>query len=160
MDESAEQLSQQAAALDIQAVRAGEETAKGRTLRAQAADLRVRAIGTRIYPVLVCASCFSITGWRGPADHCDSCLRREQLRAAYTNPHGGWVDVRDIREAPPARPALPLRKRFASLLGRGEDAGRSADHEWLTLVDPDESGPISPETGYQIEVARRDRDPL
>ena len=49
--------------LEDEAIEAGEETAKGRELRAQAAALRVRALGERVYPVLVCGQCFTVTGW-------------------------------------------------------------------------------------------------
>ena len=154
--DSAEELARQAAALDAEAFRVREESAQGRELRARAAQLRVRAIGERIYPVVVCTSCFRVTGWTDAAGRCDDCLRHEQTRAAFADPHGDFVVLADVRQAPPARPAAPLRSRLAALVGKGEDRGRAADHEWLALVEPDESGPISPEAGYQIEVARRD----
>lgn len=154
--ESAEELARQAAALDAEAIRVREESAQGRELRARAAELRVRAIGERIYPVVVCTSCFRVTGWTDAAGRCDDCLRHEQTLAAYADPHGDFVVLADVRQAPPARPAPPLRSRLAAIVGRGEERGRAADHEWLALVEPDETGPISPEAGYLVEVARRD----
>jgi hypothetical protein len=154
MAESAEELSKQALELDAEAARAGDESATGRKLRAQAAELRIRAIGERIYPVSFCASCFRLTGWTDAAGNCDSCVRRRQLLAAYADPHGDLVPMATPPE--PARVAgKPLRSRLAALV----DPGDAANREWLSLVEPDDTGPISPEAGFELEVARRDETP-
>ncbi len=152
MTDSPEELSRRALELDAEAARVGDGTAAGGELRAQAAALQVEALGPRIYPVLVCGSCFRVTGWTDATGNCDTCLRREQLRAAYSDPHGGWVDLTEPAASPQAT-GKPLLKRLAGALGRGEAPG----HAWHVLVEPGETGPISPETGYEIEVARRDQ---
>ena len=155
MDTSSEQLAQQARELDAEGIRLGE-TKAGRELHARAAELRIQAIGPRIYPVLACSSCFRITGWTDPSGCCDACVRRAQFHAAFTDPHGGFVSVRDSR--PPRLPdRKPRRPLLSGLLARGQTRKRAISRAWLTLVDPDETGPISPEAGYQIEVARRDQ---
>ena len=118
----------------------------------------MRALGEKPYPVLVCVSCSRLTGWVGERGACDACLRREQLRSAYADPHGGWVDVSDARTAGrPGSPARPLGLRLAAFAGRGVSREHAADREWLALVDPDETGPISPEAGYELEAAARDQ---
>jgi len=155
VDPSPEQLAAQARELDAEGIRLGETTA-ARELHARAAELRIQAIGLRIYPVLACSLCFRITGWADPSGRCDACVRRAQFHAAFTDPHGGLVSVRDSR--PPRLPDRKPRRPFLSgLLARGQAQKRAVSHAWLTLVDPDETGPISPEAGYQTEVARRDQ---
>ena len=51
-------LLEQAKQLENQAMEQGEETSAGRQLRANAAALRVQALGQRSYPLLICESCF------------------------------------------------------------------------------------------------------
>ncbi len=134
----------------------GEDTTEGREHRARAAQLRLEAVGPRIYPVLICPTCFSLTGWLSETGSCDSCLRRAQTRAAYSNPNGGFVSLDDMRPAP--RDPAPQRKRGPKhiLHGRGAHEREAVDN-WLTSVDPDTTGPISPEEGFEIEVAHRDQ---
>ncbi len=153
MDEAAGRLAQEAAELDARAagLGLGEDSPGGRELRSRAAELRVRALGARVYPVLVCGSCFRLTGWTDGAGCCDDCVRREQLRAAYADPHGGFVNLAGPTPEAPRVAARPLRARLGARLHRDEAAAR----EWLMLVDPDETGPVSPEAGYEVEVARR-----
>src|SRR5262249_24461060 len=55
-------LLEEAHGLDVQALDAEEASDRGRELRAQAAALRVGALGPRVYPVLTCTSCFHLTG--------------------------------------------------------------------------------------------------
>jgi hypothetical protein len=157
VDDHAEQLSHEARELDGEAAHHSETSKEGQRLRARAAELRVQAIGVKTYPVVICRACFHVTGWTGAAGHCDECLRRAQLHAAYADPHGGFVSVVDVRQRPSRPPAPPLRSRFAALVGRGEARDQATRREWIKLVEPDETGPISPETGYRVEVARRDQ---
>jgi hypothetical protein len=121
-------------------------------LRAQAARLRVEALGDRIYPVVICATCYRVTGWTNADGSCDSCVRSAQLRAAYSDPHGGWVGVTDARSSSREPPALPLRARLSTFLKRGNTVERA----WLSRVEPDETGPASAERGFEVEVAKRE----
>jgi hypothetical protein len=136
----------QALRLDAQARDAGEATAEGRELLEQAAQRRVAALGTRSYPVLVCRECLRLTGWTGAGGRCDPCLRRAQLQAAYSDPHGGFVALDDRRTAHPE----PAAKHH--LFGRD----RARVGAWLARVEPDETGPVSPEPGWELEGAERD----
>ncbi len=142
--------------LEDEAIEAGEETAKGRELRAQAAALRVRALGERVYPVLVCRKCFTVTGWLSGEGECDGCLRSAALRSAFSDPHAGWVDV----GAPPPDPTEPEPRGagfgLARLTHPLESRKRALIEAWMSRVEPDDTGPIAPEEGYEIEVARRD----
>jgi len=143
--------------LEAAAIEAGEEGATGRQLRGQAAALRVHALGERVYPVLVCRACFQLTGWLDGDGRCDSCLRRVQRQAAYSDPHGGWVRVEDER-AQPLRPKpanVPLRSRLAALRHPREAHRRALVAAWMAHVRPDETGPIDPEDGYELEIAKR-----
>jgi hypothetical protein len=76
-------------------------------------------------------------------------LRLAQLRAAYSDRHGGFVSLDDRRAE---RPSPKAGRRLG--LPRGRDRARV--DAWLARVDPDETGPISPEPGYEVEVAERD----
>ncbi len=157
-DEHLEALIAKAKELEAEAIRIGEDGAPGRDLRARAAELRREALGERVYPVLVCCACYRLTGWVSAAGECDACVRRSRVQSAYADPHGGWVSAADTRAAAPERhrtPPLPLRTRLAAHLGKGTAPDRSLVHEWLRLVEPDETGPIDPEHGYEIEVAHR-----
>jgi hypothetical protein len=148
----------QANRLDADAIAAGEDGEQGRELRRRAAALRVQALGARSYPVLVCDSCFALTGWLSADGRCDSCLRRAQLQAAYRDPHGGWVALDDTRahahETAPAN--VPLRRRLASLKHHREAHQHAAVESWMAHVRLDETGPVAPEDGYELEAARRE----
>jgi len=142
-----------------EAIEQGEESAPGRELRAKAAALRVQVIGKRSYPVVVCQGCFGVTGWLSSEQRCDACLREEQLEAAYRDPHGGWVSVAAAHVQPSREPkpeSATLRGRLMGLKHPGEAHQRALVTAWMTRVRPDETGPIAPEDGYQVEVARRD----
>ena len=82
-------------------------------------------------------------------------MRRAQLNAAYSDSHAGWVSVADTRRAPAPPPALPLRARLAAGLGRSQARARIAAQRWLAVVEPGDTGPIDPEPGYELEIARR-----
>jgi hypothetical protein len=142
--------------LEAEAIAAGEEEPRGRELRAEAAALRVRALGPRPYPIEVCRDCLHLTGWRDAAGSCSSCLVEARVRSAFSDPAGGWVALHD--ERPPLRRAerAPLRARLAASLGRRQGLDRAAAHAWLARVDPGETGPVSPETGYEVEAATRE----
>ena len=147
-----EQLLGQAAALEKQALEAGEATPRGGELRRQAAELRRQALGPRTYPVLMCSNCFQLTGWLTSAGECDLCARRALVQSAYANPHGGFVDLTDARPPKPESHAS-----FRSVLaGFGLSSDRARVAEWLKLVVPDETGPVEPEENYEVEVAHRD----
>jgi hypothetical protein len=137
--------------LEDEALEAGEESERGRGLRAAAAALRVRALGTRSYPVLVCRTCFDVTGWTDASGECDACLRRARLRSAYVDPRGGWVDLSAPR-ASESEPGAGWLARLASL-AHPEESERDA---WLSRVDPGGTGPVEPEESYEVEVAQRD----
>lgn len=151
-------LIEQAKQLETQAIEQGEETAAGRELRSKAAALRVQALGQRSYPVLVCQNCFAVTGWLDGNQHCDSCLRREQLEAAYHDPRGGWVSLAPtgVAIAAPKPQGAPIRNRLGALRRSHEARDQALVAAWMTRVRPDETGPIAPESGYQVEVAKRE----
>jgi hypothetical protein len=150
------ELPTQVQVLEAQAADAGESSPAGRSLLAQAARLRVQALGERSYPVVVCSECFRVTGWTDAGGLCDPCVRSRQREAAYSDPHGGFVVLGDSR--PVTAPAEP--QAGPSLVGRllgGKGARERARVEtWMTRVEPDDTGPIAPEEGYELEVAHRD----
>jgi len=148
----------QADALSARAMETGEETAEGRELRMQAAELRIQALGERPYPVLICGGCLHLTGWTTREGLCHSCLRRAQTQAAYADPHGGFVVLDDARlshDPPPAAHAGP--GRLGRLLGGRSARERGHVMVWLDHVDPDKTGPVEPEPDYEVEVAHRDQ---
>ena len=142
--------------LEDEAIEAGEETEKGRELRGRAAALRVRALGERVYPVLVCSKCFTVTGWLDAQGECDGCLRAAALRAAFTDPRAGWVDVGAPSPEPSETEERGGHFHVTSLVHARESRRRMLVEAWIGRVDPDGTGPIAPEEGYEIEVARRD----
>jgi hypothetical protein len=122
----------------------------------EAAELRRRALGERGYPVLTCSSCFRLTGWVDASGLCDACLRRAQLDAAYADPRSGWITLPDGRHELAQQPDPPLGKRLAASFGFRKGLRRAVARAWLTRVEPGETGPAAPETGYALEVAHRD----
>jgi len=143
--------------LEAEAARSGDETSSGE-FRIEAARLRVEALGEKSYPVLICSECTRVTGWTSASGQCDSCLRRAQLKAAYSDPHGGFVVLDD------SRPVHRVDHRshsgpgtLARLLGGHTARERATIGAWLARVDPDVTGPIDPEPGFGLEVAHRDQ---
>lgn len=150
-----DELLEQARRLDAEAIRVGEEGAHGRALRAQAAALRVEAIGARVYPVLVCAACFRISGWTGDGGRCDLCLRHEALRAR--SGAVGWPSQpAAVYPGPKPSPPLPLAARLAAGLGSRARLERALAFRWLERVEPAQTGPIDPEQGFELDLALRD----
>ena len=98
--------------------------------------------------MLTCSSCFHLTGWLSTRGTCDTCVRREQLQAAFADPHGGWVSLEPV--APPAASA----HRKSGVFRRRRDERVVAS--WLRHVEPGDTGPVDPEAGYELEVAVRD----
>jgi hypothetical protein len=127
-------------------------------LRLKAAQLRVDALGEKSYPVLVCTECARVTGWISESGQCDSCLRDTQLQHAYADPHGGWVVLDDARPAhkhvehPHHGPGAVHR-----LLGGHAARDQAVVGAWLERVDPDTTGPVEPEQGFEVEGAHRDQ---
>jgi hypothetical protein len=144
--------------LESEAAKAGEKTHSGLELRMEAARLRVAALGAKSYPVLVCPECARVTGWLSADGRCDSCLRRAQVKAAYTDPHGGFVVLDDGRPLHrDDHPAHDGPGALARLLGGHAARDRTLADAWLSRVDPDTTGPIDPEDGFGLEVAHRDQ---
>ncbi len=140
--------------LDAEAMGLGEEGADGRELRARAARLRVEALGERPYPVLVCTSCFRLTGWTTAEGACDFCARRAAARAAE-RASGGWLPAAAATPSPEAAGGAPSRGFAARLGGRRRRAEADA-RAWIAVVDPGETGPIEPAEGFELESAARD----
>lgn len=155
MTPEAEQLLEEARRLDAQSITVGEDTLPGRTLRAQAAARRVEAVGPRPYPVLVCGFCFTLTGWLDERGACDRCGRRA-ARLAAEAASGGWYKGTVDYPHAVAPPPLPLSLRLASWTGRRAKLSRARTLRWLEQVEPDQTGPIEPETGFELEGAFRD----
>ncbi len=130
--------------------RAAEQVGPGAAaLRQRAAHLRLWALASRPYPVVVCRSCATVTGWLSADGTCDRCVRLRAVSESFADPHGSWVDLRDIR--PPLGTAK--RRRLSLRLRSGDDAVR---REWRRLSEPGETAPILPEAGYELEVAHRE----
>ena len=144
-----DQLVARARELEAAAERATGEGRSGDALRKEAAALRIRALGERPYPVLVCADCSQVTGWLDEAEVCARCARSRELREAWTAPHGGWVDLTDHSASAP-RAGRKLR------LGRRPHREDAALKSWLAHVEPGVTGPSAPQAGFELEVAQRD----
>jgi hypothetical protein len=146
-----QQLVARAQELEAAAERASAEGRPSDALRQEAADLRVRALGERPYPVLICAHCQRLTGWVDGAGICERCAQAHELRQAWSAPHGEWVDLTDQRAGKTAA---------RSGLGFALRSRKAREHavmtSWLARVDPGTTGPITPETGFELEVAQRD----
>ena len=129
-------------ALDDEALEASG--AKKDELRKRAADLRVEALGVRPYPVLVCASCYDLTGWLDESGVCTTDAIRQQQDGS-----AGFVDVRDDRPRYADAPE-PVGRRVARALGLGRRRDRA--REWLMWIEPGATGPVDPEEGWEIEA--------
>lgn len=146
-----EELLEQAAALEDEAVaRHGDDPEAGE-LRRRAAKLRVEALGPKPYPVQICAVCFHLTGWVGADGACSSDLR---LRREHADPNR--LGAPDLRMHAPPDP-VPLLRRVKRSLGVGGAHDRA--REWLTKVDPGETGPVEPEEGWALEWPVRFEQP-
>ena len=143
--------------LEAEAARRGEDSSSGPALRKEAAQLRVQALGERPYPVVICSECFRVTGWLDVRGRCDACLRQEQLRAAYADPRGGFVTLGDNRPAHHDAAEHAAAGGLSRLLGGRAARERALADAWLAHVDPDTTGPIDPEDGYELERPHRDQ---
>jgi len=132
-----------ASALDAEAVAAHSDERPQAVLRRQAAELRAQALGPKPYPVLICTSCFHLTGWLGADGVCAPDLRHRSHTAS------GWPSTEDRRPPLPAE-AGPLLRRMRRTLGLGGRHDRA--RAWLTRVEPGETGPVAPEEGWELEV--------
>ncbi len=148
---------ERARALDAEAIAVGEDGPRGRELRTQAAALRVEAVGERVYPVVVCTSCFRLTGWTTAAGSCDACARHAARRAAEAGA-GGWGSAAAQAPFPQplTAPALPLGVRLAASIGARGALHAALARAWREHVEPGDTGPIDPEPGYEVEGAVRD----
>jgi hypothetical protein len=126
-------------------------------LRQEAAD-RVRALGEKPYPVLVCSACFKLTGWLGSGERCDTCIDREQRKSAYSDPSGGWVDLGGGARERPAEAGASGWKRAAAAVGWRGPLREQSVEIWMRHVEPGETGPVDPEDGFQIAAADRTED--
>ena len=129
-------------ALDDEALEASG--AKQDELRKRAAGLRVEALGSKPYPVLVCGACFALTGWLGDDGVCAEDAMRRQADGS-----GGFVDIRDDRPRYEDAPA-PVGRRVARALGLGRRRDRT--REWLMWIESGATGPVDPEEGWEIEA--------
>jgi hypothetical protein len=149
-----EALLRQAAALDERVT--GEGKAEEEQLRREAAGLRVRALGERPYPVLICATCFRLTGWLGSGDRCDRCIDRELRKAEYSDPGAGWVDLTGHAWHQQPIEVSPTRwKHVAASVGWRQPLREERVAIWMSHVEPGETGPVDPEDGFEIAVADR-----
>jgi hypothetical protein len=137
----------------------GARKAEEEQLRGRAAELRIQALGEKPYPVLVCETCFKLTGWLGSGNRCDTCIDGELRKAAYEDPSGGWVDVGG-RRSPQGPVEAPTHgwKRAAAAVGWRGPLREERVAVWIGHVEPGETGPIDPEDGFEIAVADRAED--
>jgi hypothetical protein len=158
-DQTTEPLLRDIKRLEAEALAEGETTERGKRLLREAAHLRVRALGSRKYPVAICDSCYGITGWRDSGGRCDICVRRAALQAAYKDPHGGWVVLRDLtpHDEQPRKARMGPGYRLDAILRPRLSHRRKIIHAWMQRVTPDETGPVLPEEGYEVEGAERYR---
>ena len=138
-----DELLAQAAALDAEAIAAHSDERPQALLRRQAAELRLQALGPKPYPVLICSSCFRLTGWLAADGVCAPDLRHRR------NAAGGWPSTEDRRPPLPAESG-PLLRRARRALGLGGTRDRA--RTWLARVEPGETGPVAPEEGWELEV--------
>lgn len=138
-----DELLARASALDAEAVAAHSDERPQAVLRRQAAELRAQALGPKPYPVLICASCFHLTGWLGADGVCAPDLRHRRHTAS------GWPSTEDRRPPLPAESG-PLLRRMRRMLGLGSRHDRA--RAWLTRVEPGETGPVAPEESWELEV--------
>jgi hypothetical protein len=139
-----DELLAQASALDAEAVAAHSDERPQAVLRRQAAELRVQALGPKPYAVLICTSCFHLTGWLSADGVCAPDLRHRRHASA------GWPSVDDRRPPLPAESG-PLLRRLRRSLGLGGQ--RDHVRAWLARVEPGETGPVAPEEGWELEIA-------
>jgi hypothetical protein len=66
--------------LEAAAEQADAEDRPGDAPREEAAQLRARALGKRVYPVLVCGRCRRLTGWVDGTGVCERCARARELQ--------------------------------------------------------------------------------
>jgi len=138
-----DELLARASALDAEALAAHSDDRPQALLRRQAAELRVQALGPKPYPVLICSSCFRLTGWLSAQGVCAPDLRHRNHAAA------GWPSTEDRRPPLPAESG-PLLRRMRRTLGLGGPRDRA--RAWLARVEPGETGPVAPEEGWELEV--------
>jgi hypothetical protein len=132
---------------------ADENPGEARRQWREAAELRLAAAAGLSYPVTLCSGCLTVTGWTGTDGLCDYCARSLALRESFSDPHGGWVHLHDSVEE--GAPAHSVTREIASRLTFGGKRERKLDQGWLVLVDPDETGPVEPVLGFELEVAHR-----
>ena len=153
-----EQLLAEARELEDDAIWSAEG-GPSRERREQAAALRRQALGETSYPVLGCSECLRLTGWLSTGGLCCDCVQRHQREREYTDPHGGWVAVADRRPEVEPPPLLPLSARIGAFLGLRRSLRRATSAAWQSRVEPDDTGPIEPEEGYELEIAHREQLP-
>jgi hypothetical protein len=145
------ELIEQAQALDNRASAADCSEHDAEQLRKQAAELRKQSLGERPYPVLICGACLRLTGWLTEAGLC--VFDAERLASRETT---GFYDVRDASHVV-ATPPSPAWRRAAHALGVTSKRDRAK--RWLLHVDPDRTGPVDPEDGFELEAAVRSQRP-
>lgn len=138
-----DELLAQAAALDAEAIAAHSDDRPQAVLRRQAAELRVEALGPKPYPVLICSSCFHLTGWLSADGLCAPDLRHRRHVSA------DWPRIDPERLVLPTESG-PLLRRVRRTLGMG--SRRDGARAWLSRVEPGETGPVAPEEGWELEV--------
>ena len=104
--------------------------------------------------MLTCSRCFKLTGWLSVDGMCDGCLRHAQLQAAFSDPSGGWVSLAPTESGGSATSHGALFAGLRRRHGHGRD--ERVVESWLRHVEPDDTGPVEPEAGYELEVAVRD----
>jgi hypothetical protein len=140
-----DELLAQAAALDAEAIAAHSDDRPQAVLRRQAAELRVEALGPKPYPVLICSSCFHLTGWLSADGLCAPDLRHRRHVSA------DWPRIDPERLVLLPTESGPLLRRVRRTLGMGSRRDRA--RAWLSRVEPGETGPVAPEEGWELEVA-------
>lgn len=135
--------------------RCQRDAVEAQRLRHDAAALRLESLSNRPYPVAMCARCLALTGWVNAEQLCDHCLRSQKLREEFRDPHGGFVHLDDHPSDELLDETPRVRRQIAWTRAARASRKRLVASRWLERVDPDKTGPIDPELGFEVEVAHR-----
>jgi hypothetical protein len=137
-----DELLARAAQVERRAAEGGLTGQEMRALEREAAELRLRALAGKPYPVLLCQTCLRLTGWLDERERCPDCAGDELIRETLARPGRDFVDV--------ARP-LSLGATVRTIRAAFERKRTT----WRRCVEPGDTGPFHWEDGFELDVAVR-----